>query len=512
MALNPRQALAEALQRAQAIAPSHILQARQLNRADREILKKRGFLVEVIRGWYALTTPQAQQGDTTFWHLHFWAFIAAYLQFRHGSDYCLSAEHSLDLWTEGTQIPKQLIVQTKKGGAHTLMLPNGTSVLLYPNKKGISSESEIREGVRVMPLAMALTKASPTYFSHSTTNAELALRMVRPEALSRALLSVDQNLASSMRLIGGLRHLGLENAAKRVESDLAAAGIESKVRNPFSRESSLPEGINLKSPYAGRLQAMWVGMREEVIANFPAPPGEMPEADDYLARVAEIYTHDAYHSLSIEGYQVTPGLIERVASGGWDPESNPRDQSQINAMAAKGYLEAFKEVQRSIRDILGGESSGMVASRDLQSWYRALFSPAVHACIIPASSLAGYRNRRVFIRGSHHVPPGIHAVPYFMDALFDQLVAEEVPAVRSILGHFLFVFIHPYSDGNGRIGRFLMNAMLASGGYNWTVVRVDRRKEYMGALEQASVGGQIGPFTRIIAEEMKASWELSSVG
>jgi Fic family protein len=74
-----------------------------------------------------------------------------------------------------------------------------------------------------------------------------------------------------------------------------------------------------------------------------------------------------------------------------------------------------------------------------------------------------------------------------------------------VLGHFVFVFIHPYADGNGRIGRFLMNLMLASGGYEWTVIRVDRRKAYMSALEKASVRGDIADFTRFIAEEMEAS-------
>jgi len=40
-----------------------------------------------------------------------------------------------------------------------------------------------------------------------------------------------------------------------------------------------------------------------------------------------------------------------------------------------------------------------------------------------------------------------------------------------VLGHFIFVYIHPYMDGNGRVGRFLMNAMMASGGYLWTSYR-----------------------------------------
>ena len=43
-------------------------------------------------------------------------------------------------------------------------------------------------------------------------------------------------------------------------------------------------------------------------------------------------------------------------------------------------------------------------------------------------------------------------------------------------GHWLFGYIHPYPDGNGRMARFVMNAMLASGGYPWTMIRVRDRK------------------------------------
>ena len=35
---------------------------------------------------------------------------------------------------------------------------------------------------------------------------------------------------------------------------------------------------------------------------------------------------------------------------------------------------------------------------------------------------------------------------------------------RAVLGHWLFGYIHPYPDGNGRVARFLTNALLASGG------------------------------------------------
>jgi hypothetical protein len=52
-----------------------------------------------------------------------------------------------------------------------------------------------------------------------------------------------------------------------------------------------------------------------------------------------------------------------------------------------------------------------------------------------------------------------------------------------------------------------MNVLLVTGGYRWTVVRVARRAEYMHALEAASVGGDIAPFARFIAQELRAAPE-----
>jgi Fic family protein len=71
--------------------------------------------------------------------------------------------------------------------------------------------------------------------------------------------------------------------------------------------------------------------------------------------------------------------------------------------------------------------------------------------------------------------------------LFELLASEPHPAVRAVLGHFFFVFIHPYIDRNGRIVRFLMNTMLASGCYPWIVIPVEEREGYMHCLEMASV-------------------------
>jgi Fic family protein len=131
-----------------------------------------------------------------------------------------------------------------------------------------------------------------------------------------------------------------------------------------------------------------------------------------------------------------------------------------------------------------------------------LFSSAVSAGILAPNQIAGYRSGPVFIRNSLHTPLPRDAILDSLDELWRLIDQEPEACVSAVLGHHLFVFIHPYFDGNGRIGRFLMNTLLASGGYPWTIVRVSRRTTYMNALESASVDGDIKPLTVFLKEEM----------
>jgi len=248
---------------------------------------------------------------------------------------------------------------------------------------------------------------------------------------------------------------------------------------------------------------MWVSLRQTIIENFPKN-NELPkDKERYLKQVDDIYSTDAYNSLSIEGYQVTELLIEQVRSGNWNPDANKAEKDQKDAMAARGYWQAFQKVKVSIKSVLDGKNAGEVSHDDHGTWYRELFSPSVTAGILKPSDLAGYRNSQVYIKGSKHTPLNPDAVRDAMPVLFNLLKEEAEPGVRAVLGHFVFVYIHPYMDGNGRIARLLMNLMLASGGYQWTVIPVEKRNEYMAALEKASVEQDISDFTRFIAGLVK---------
>lgn len=170
-----------------------------------------------------------------------------------------------------------------------------------------------------------------------------------------------------------------------------------------------------------------------------------------------------------------------------------------NALAARGYWQAFQEVKKSVSHILNGSNSADVVERDLSVWHSEMFMPCVTAGIIKPSDIVGYRSHQVYIRNSMHTPLNPGVLRDAMSTLFGLLREEPEASVKAVLGHFLFTYIHPFMDGNGRIGRFLMNTMLASGGYDWLIIPVERRNEYMAALEKASVESDIVPFVRFLS-------------
>ncbi|MET0264396.1 MAG: Fic family protein [Duganella sp.] len=501
-ASNP---LADALRALKQLQDKHhgVVESKDIADGHRIVLLEAGFLRPVMKGWYICSNPADGDSDTTAWYGSFWAFVSGYLAKRFGKRYCLNPDTSLLLQTGNTTVPRQVTAVAKDGGTSTFKLPFETSLLIYPDERRVpKTRSEVR-GLQVWTVAEALCQVGPQFFLHHPHDAEIALAMVRDVSeLLVNLLMNDGMPTAAARLAGALVFTGRVDDAERIVKAMAQAGHAIQPKNPFQQEQPTVASSRERSPYVLRLKLMWARWREVVIANFPAAPDASMDIAAYLQQVDERYVEDAYHSLSIEGYQVTDELIARVARNGWNPENNQADQQSRDAMAARGYFQAFGTVKESIAKILAGQNPGMVLRRDHHDWYAALFGPSVTAGILQRHQLAGYRTGPIFIRNSMHTPLPRDALLDSMEVLFELIAQEPNAAVRAVLGHHLFVFIHPYFDGNGRIGRFIMNALLASGGYPWTVVRVEHRARYMQALEQASVEGDILPLTLFLAEEM----------
>ncbi len=150
----------------------------------------------------------------------------------------------------------------------------------------------------------------------------------------------------------------------------------------------------------------------------------------------EVYITDAYHSLSIEGYRVSPELIERVRSGSWNPHELADDRAARDALAASGYWQAFQAVKADVAAVIGGADAGKLVSDTHRVCYRELFQPCVAAGLIPTEALAGYRNDAVYIRNANHVPPRWQAVRDAMPTLFRSISKEKHSAARAVLGHW----------------------------------------------------------------------------
>ena len=469
-----------------------------LTRTHRERLLKSGFLHEVMKGWYIPARPEEAAGQTTTWYAAFWHFCATYLHRRKGHDWCLSAEQSIALHVGNWTVPQQLVVRAAKARNHITNLPHDTALLDV--RATLPDEADVVEveGLRLYTLPAALVACAPGCFVRHPIDLRAALGMIQDasEVLGRLLDHGHSTIAG--RLVGAFRNIGRTRIADDIAAAMGAAGYVVREHDPFDDQQLPLSPARPLPPVVTRIRLLWRAMRSMVVERFARPPRRRMVAADYLQQIEEAYVADAYHSLSIEGYQVSEALIARVAGGRWNPDDSAVDRDQRNALAARGYWQAYQAVRGSVARVLQGDDPGAVAEQDHRAWYRELFAPSVTAGLLTAGDLAGYRDGPVYLRGSMHVPPRCEAVRDAMPALFDLLAEETEPAVRAVLGHFLFVYIHPYPDGNGRMGRFLMNVMLAAGGYRWTVIPVQERGGYLAALEAASVRQDIAPFTRFL--------------
>jgi fido (protein-threonine AMPylation protein) len=505
---KPNEKLAESLAALQELQKGghRVFRSRELSRTHRERLLRNGFLREVIKGWLMSSSPSARDGDSTPWYASFWEFCASYCHERFDDAWHLSPEHSVLLHAQNTVIPTQVVVYCRTGTNHTMNLLFGTS--LYDLKQPEMPPAEdvsVKDGLRLFSPAAALVKVPEVFFTRNPIETQVVLAGIRETSDLLRLLLDGGYSAKAGQIAGAFRRIGSPQAADEIVKTMKSAGYDVRETDPFAPEQRFGVLPTVTAPIVGRMQAMWESMRGAVVEMFPKAPGLPQNREEYLRVVDHMYKSDAYHSLSIEGYSVTSALIERVQMGDWDPDHHDDDRQSRDALAARGYWQAFQQVKTTVGDVIKGGNAGALARTAHKEWYRELFQPCVAAGLINAGALAGYRNNAVYLRTSRYVPPRWEAVRDAMPALFDLLEREPEPGVRAVLGHWLFGYIHPYPDGNGRIARFLMNAMLASGGYPWTVIRVEDRNGYLAALDSASIDMKIEPFAGFIAERVRLS-------
>src|SRR5438105_4684142 len=115
----------------------------------------------------------------------------------------------------------------------------------------------------------------------------------------------------------------------------------------------------------------------------------------------------------------------------------------------------------------------------------------------------------VHIRGAAHT---LHPceVPQLMAdwiAWLDDDGMAYPPVLRAALAHVVFEAIHPFSDGNGRVGRLLLNLLLMREGYPPALLLRDWRARYIHGLNQANTGSY-GPLVNLVGQAVEAGLDL----
>ncbi len=134
-----------------------------------------------------------------------------------------------------------------------------------------------------------------------------------------------------------------------------------------------------------------------------------------------------------------------------------------------------------------------------------------------------YDEKRYITRGErpgelkkHDYVTGIHEVGYppeevegALTELLDEISGPEAakdPLMTAAYFHVRFEYIHPFADGNGRVGRTLMNYYLMINGYPPLIVYDEDKKAYYDALERYDTDEEITPLREFIATETVKTW------
>lgn len=127
-----------------------------------------------------------------------------------------------------------------------------------------------------------------------------------------------------------------------------------------------------------------------------------------------------------------------------------------------------------------------------------------------ADSEAGrLRNSPVRIAGSTTILPNPVKVPELMEELVSWLQTTSGDSVQIAADvHYRLVTIHPFSDGNGRTARLLMNLILIQAGFPPAIIKKEERNRYLTVLESAQTTGNSKAYYELIYDAVERSLDV----
>lgn len=224
-------------------------------------------------------------------------------------------------------------------------------------------------------------------------------------------------------------------------------------------------------------------LKEKLDLHRPLPPEAVKNLNDVF-RVEWTYNSNAIEGNTLSLVETKIVLEEGLTIGG------KRLQEHLEVI---NHSEAIDFVEECVNN------SQPLDERTLKNIHYLVLKN------IDNSNAGKFREINVRISGSKHTPPHFLQIKNEIEDLFKWYNENKDhlhPVKLAALFHFKFVYIHPFSDGNGRTARLLMNLILLQNGYPPAVVKAENeyRLNYYLTLETASIEQNIEPFIRLITE------------
>lgn len=208
--------------------------------------------------------------------------------------------------------------------------------------------------------------------------------------------------------------------------------------------------------------------------------------------------NDSYHSLLIEGNNVNREEITLLNQENPDTKKDIKTSSDF---IIKWYLDAYKITTEHIKSCFW-----------LQTQITKIFICKLNASLLSKSKMEWniydqYRKENIEIIWTSHIPPRFEDVESYMNQYMGYI--NEMPVnnlcdviKQAIIAHSIFVYIHPFKDGNWRTARFIMNYLLWVNKFNWVTISSRDRDDYFKCLQEVSENENIIPFTEFIINQI----------